>query len=136
MEDHHLILDFVARKRIRKELQTFEEFEKALREDISVSAEFDLPLTVLVLVIEDGWGEDCVRRALDVLRTADLVAQPSDEELLVALPNTRTADAQAVERRLRDALPEASFGATAYKRGEAVEVLLERARTAVSERYS
>ncbi len=126
----------MAKKRTGKELQTFEEFEKALREDVSVSAEFDLPLTVLAMVIEDGWGEDCVRRALDALRTADLVAQPSNEELLVALPNTRTADARAVERRLRDALPETSFGVVAYKRGEAAEALLERARTAISKRYS
>ena len=73
---------------------------------------------------------------LDALRTADLVVQPSNEELLVALPNTRTVDAQAVEKRLRDALPEASFGVTAYKRGETAETLLERARTAVSKRYS
>ena len=44
----------MAKKRTGKELQTFEEFEKALREDVSVSAEFDLPLTVLALVVEDG----------------------------------------------------------------------------------
>lgn len=123
-------------KRTRKELQTFEEFEKALREDVSVAAEFDLPLTVLALVIEDGWRGDCVRRALDALRIADLVAQPSNEELLVALPNTRIVDALVVERRLRDALPEASFGVAAYARDETAGDLLERARTAVSERPS
>lgn len=126
----------MATKRTRKELQTPEEFEKALREDVSVSAEFDLPLTVLVLMIEDGWREDSIRRALDALRTADLVTQPSNWELLVTLPNTKTADAYVVERRLRGALPEASFGVTAYRRGEAAEVLLERARTAISERPS
>ena len=80
----------MATKRTRKELQTSEEFEKALREDVSVSAEFDLP-------------------------------------------NTKTADAYVVEKRLRVALPEASFGVTAYRRGEAAEALLARARIAVSE---
>ncbi len=126
----------MATKRTRKELQTPEEFEKALRKDVAVSAEFDLPLTVLVLMIEDGWREDSIRRALDALRTADLVTQPSNWELLITLPNTKTADAYVVERRLRGTLPEASFGVTAYRCGEAAEVLLERARTAISERPS
>jgi hypothetical protein len=63
----------MATKRTRKEFQTPEEFEKALREDVSVSAEFDLPLNVLALMIEDSWKEDSIRRALNALRTADLV---------------------------------------------------------------
>ncbi len=126
----------MATKRTRKELQTPEEFEKALREDVSVPAEFDLPLTVLALMMEDGWSEDSICRALDALRTADLVTQPSKKELLVTLPNTKTGDAYVVERRLRGALPEASFGVTAYRRGEAAEALLERARAALSERPS
>ncbi len=123
----------MARERTRKELQTPEEFEKALREHVSVSAEFDLPLTVLALMIEDGWKEDSIRRALDALRTADLVTQPSKKELLVTLPNTKNVDAYVVERRLRGALPEASFSVTAYRRGEAAESLLELAKTTVSE---
>ncbi len=81
----------MATKRTRKELQTPEEFEKALREDGSVSAEFDLPLTVLALMIEDGWSEDSICRALGALRTADLVTQPSKKELLVTLPTPRPA---------------------------------------------
>lgn len=63
----------MATKRTRKEFQTPEEFENALREDVSVSVGFDLPLTVLALMIEDSWKEDSIRRALDALRTADLV---------------------------------------------------------------
>lgn len=39
--------DFMGRKRMRKELQTLEAFEKSLREEVSVSAGFDLPLAVL-----------------------------------------------------------------------------------------
>ena len=120
-------------KRTRDELQTPKEFEKALLEDVSVSAEFDLPLIVLALMIEDGWKEHSIRWALDALWTADLVTQPSKKELLVTLTNTKTVDAYVVERRLRGALPEASFGVTVYERGEASEFLLERARTTVSE---
>jgi hypothetical protein len=98
----------VGKKRIRKELQTFEVFEKTLREEVSVSAEFDLPLAALALVVEDGWQEEDVRRALDTLRAVDLVAQPAAEELLVALPNTGIADARVVEERLREAIPKAT----------------------------
>jgi hypothetical protein len=63
----------MATKRTRKEFQIPEEFENALREDVCVSAEFDLPLNGLALMIEDSWKEDSIRRALDALRTADLV---------------------------------------------------------------
>lgn len=49
------------------------------------------------------------------------------------MPNTKTVDDYVVERRLRGALPEASFGVTAYERGEAAEFLLERARITVFE---
>jgi hypothetical protein len=37
----------VGKKKTRKELQTAEAFEKALREEVSVSDEFDLPLAAL-----------------------------------------------------------------------------------------
>jgi len=49
------------------------------------------------------------------------------------LPNTKTVDDYEVERRLRGAWPEAFFGVTAYRRDEAADFLLERARTMVSE---
>ncbi|HVF00419.1 MAG TPA: hypothetical protein VNA27_03655 [Rubrobacteraceae bacterium] len=110
----------MATERTRKGFQTPEEFEKALREDVSVLAEFDLPLTVLALMIEASWKEDSIRRALDALRTADLVTQPSKKELLVTLPNTKSVDAYVVDRRLCGALSEASFGVTTYRRGERV----------------
>jgi len=115
-------------KKTRKELQTVEAFEKALREEISISSEFDLPLTVLALVIEGGWQEEDPRRALDALRTADLVAHPDPRELLIALPNTKTAEARVVQERLRQAVPEAAIGVASCKQGEAAEDLLKRAR--------
>lgn len=120
----------MGKKRARKELQSVEAFERALREEVSVSAEFDLPLTLLALVLEGGWREEDVRSALDALRAADLVAQPSVTEVLVALPNTKTADARVVEERLRRVVPRAGVGVTPYGRGDAMEDLLKRARTA------
>ena len=54
--------------KIRKELQDPEVFERALREEISVSSEFVLPISVLSLRIEDGWSEDATRGARDALR--------------------------------------------------------------------
>jgi hypothetical protein len=126
----------VAIKRIRKELQTFEVFEKSLREKVSVSAEFDLPLAALALVVEDGWQEEDVRRALDTLRAVDLVAQPAAEELLVALPNTMLADARVVEQRLREAIPKATVRVALFRRGDTAEDLRERAQKAVSRRVS
>ncbi len=124
----------MGKKRTRKELQTLEAFEKTLREEVSVSAEFDLPLAALALVIEGGWQEEDIRQALDALRAVDLVAQPAAAELLVALPNTRIADAQVVEERLREAVPEAAVGVASYRRGDTAEDLLERTQEAVSRR--
>jgi hypothetical protein len=119
----------VGKKRPKKELQTLEAFEKALREEVSISTEFDLPLTVLALVIEDGWREENTRQALDALRSADLVAQPDPGELLVALPNTKTTDARVVEERLRQAVSKAAIGIASRRQDEMVEGLLKRARS-------
>jgi hypothetical protein len=57
----------VGKKRARKELQTLEASKKTLREEVSIAAEFDLPLAALALVVEGGWQEDDVRLALDAL---------------------------------------------------------------------
>jgi hypothetical protein len=68
-------------KKRRKELRSVEEFEKELREEISVSVEFDLPLTiVLALNIKGGWKQGALRRPLDVLRVADLATRPGPED--------------------------------------------------------
>ena len=117
-------------KRKQKELQSVEEFERTLGEEISVSTEFDLPLSVLVAILD--WTPESTRRALDALRTADLIAQTADDELAIALPNTVSENAQVVERRLRDSIPEASVGITAHRNGDTVPDLLARARAAVS----
>jgi hypothetical protein len=86
----------VGKRSTKKVLQTFDAFEEALREEISVSSEFVLPLTVLALNIDGGWEEEDVRRTLGAIRTADLITQPDASEVLVALPNTATPDARVV----------------------------------------
>jgi ketosteroid isomerase-like protein len=119
---------------MRKELQTAEAFEKNLREEVSVSAEFDLPLAALALIVEGGWQEEDIRQALDALRAADLVALlPASDNLLIALPNTKTADARVVEERLREAVPKTTVGVALYRRGDTAEDLLERAQQAASQ---
>ncbi|PLS86550.1 MAG: hypothetical protein CYG60_06675 [Actinobacteria bacterium] len=115
-------------RKVRKELQDPEVFEGALREETEISSEFALPISVLALRVEGGWSEEATRRALDALRTADLVCQPEPEETLIALPNTVTDDARVVEERLREAVPEAIVGIAPFARGDTVESLIERAR--------
>ena len=115
-------------KKVRKELQNPEVFEGALREEISVSSEFMLPISVLALRVEGSWSTEATRRALDALRTADLVCQLEPDEILIALPNTETEDAHVVEERLRAAVPEATVGVAPFAQGDAVEGLIKRAR--------
>ncbi len=115
-------------RRKKKELQSPEDFEQVLEEEISVSTEFDLPLSVLVALAENGWTPEATRRALDALRTADLVTQPEPAQIAIALPNTVARDAKALERRLREAVPEAKVGITAHRMGDTITDLLERAR--------
>jgi hypothetical protein len=100
----------MGRNSIRRELRTVEAFKKVVGEEISVSAELDLPLTMLVARVEGEWREGDVRRALGNLRATDLVAHPDLSELLIVLPSTEQANAQVVEVRLRRAIPEANFG--------------------------
>ena len=115
-------------KKPKKELQDPEVFEGALREEISVSSEFVLPISVLALRLEGGWNDEATRRALDTLRTADLVCQSDLDEILVALPNTGMEGARVVEERLRAAVPEAAVGGAPFSRGDTVESLTKRAR--------
>jgi hypothetical protein len=118
----------MGRRRKKKELQSLEDFERVLGEEISVSTEFDLPLSVLAALAEDGWTPGATRRALDVLRTADLVTQPEPAEIAIGLPNTVAKDARALEHRLREAVPEAKIGITDHRMGDTLTDLLERAR--------
>lgn len=115
-------------KKARKELQPPEAFEEALREEMSVSSEFVLPISVLALRVGGGWSAEATRQALDALRAADLVCQPTPDETLVALPNTETNNARVVEERLRKAVPQAVVGLAPFAHGDTVESLIKRAR--------
>jgi hypothetical protein len=114
----------------RVEPQSIEDFKRALREEAAVSAEFDLPLCVVVASSRSGWSPETEHRVVGVLRAGDLVACPEHAEICVALPNTELADAEAVERRLREILPEAATGIAVHRAGDTVPDLLSRARDA------
>ena len=122
----------MAKRRVKKELDAPEAFEQGLHDEPSVSAEFDLSLSALALHAEVAFEPETVRRALEALRVADLICQPEPAELLVVLPNTEAGDARVVERRLREAAPEAAFGVAVRAGVDSVETLLERARGSVT----
>jgi hypothetical protein len=105
-------------------------FERALEEEMSVSAEFDLPLTMMVVRVGGVLDAETTLRLLDTLRAADLVAIPSASELAVVLPNTTPDGAGALERRVRRVLPEAGIGLAVYEPNDDVSGLLGRARDA------
>lgn len=119
-------------RKVKKDLDTPEHFEEILRDELSVSAEFDLPLSALALRAEESFEPEAVRRALEALRVADLICQPDPAEMLVVLPNTEAQDARVVEARLRKAVPEAAFGVAVREGGDKAENLLKRARGAVA----
>jgi hypothetical protein len=105
-------------------------FERALEEEMSVSAEFDLPLTLMVVRVGGVLDAETTLRLLDTLRAADLVAIPSASELAVVLPNTTPDGAGALERRVRRVLPEAGIGLSVYEPNDEFSGLLGRARVA------
>jgi diguanylate cyclase len=84
------------------------------------------------------------RLAVDILRETDVVARWGGEEFLILMPNTSTEQGQLPLERLRSALamasvaasvPElrASFsaGLTAYRAGDAMAEVIERADKAL-----
>ena len=70
------------------------------------------------------------RRLLGVFRSAEFVTLPSPSELAVILPNTTPDGARAVERRVREVLPDADVGPATREPDEEVSDLLRRARSA------
>ena len=120
----------MGKRRHSKEPLPLRSFERALEEEMSLSAEFGLPLTLLVVRVEGGFDPEKTRRLLDVLRTAELVALPTPSELVVVLQNTDPNGARAVERRVRKILPDADVGLATHEPDDEVSGLLERARGA------
>jgi hypothetical protein len=119
----------MGKRRRSKEPLPLKSFERALEEEMSVSAEFGLPLTLLIVRAEGGLDPETTRRLLGVLRTAELVTLPTHSELAIALPNTDPHGARAVERRVRKILPSADIDLATYEPGDEVSGLLERARS-------
>ena len=115
-----------------RELQSVEDFRRALEEEISVSLEFGLTLCALVLIVEGEWEPEAARRVCDSLRTADLITRTGVSELAAALPNTIQSDAEKVRQRLAELVPDAGIGISTYDEGDSVESLLNRARDAAT----
>jgi hypothetical protein len=121
------------RRRRKKEPMPYEPFVRALEEELALSAEFDLPLTLLVVRAGEDLDPETAGRLLGVFRTAEFVTLPSPSELAVILPNTEADDARAVERRVRDVLPDADVGLATREPDEKAPDLLRRARGAREE---
>ena len=105
-----------------------EAFVRALEEEMSLSAEFDLPLTLLTVRAKTALDPETTRRLLGVFRAAEFVTRPSSSELAVILPNTDPDGARAVERRVRGVLPDADVGLATRAPDDEASDLLERAR--------
>jgi hypothetical protein len=119
-------------KRRKKVPLSLKFFERALEEEMALSAEFDLPLSVLVVRVEGGLDPETTSRLLGALRTAELTTLPTPSEFAVALQNTDLDGARALERRLQEILPEAEISLATREPGDEVSGLLERARGARS----
>ncbi len=122
----------MGKRRRPKEPLSLTFFERALEEEMALSAEFDLPLSVLVVRVEGGLDPETTSRLLGALRTAELTTLPTPSEFAVALQNTDLDGARALERRLQKILPEAEISLATREPGDEVSGLLERARGARS----
>jgi|SRR5215217_6696575 len=109
------------RKRRTKEPLSPEAFELALEEEVALSAEFDLPLTLLVIRAKSEPDPE-------IFRTAEFVTMPDPSEIAVILPNTDPHGARALERRVRRVLPDADVGLATREPDDEASDLLERAR--------
>jgi hypothetical protein len=116
------------RRRRPKEPVPLEAFERALEEEMALCAEFDLPLTLLVVRAKTGLDPETIRRLLGVFRTSEFVTRPTSSELAVILANTGPDGARAVERRVREVLPDAYVGLATRGPDDKASDLLERAR--------
>lgn len=94
---------------------------------MAVSTEFSLPLSLLAVVLDGGWDEGPTSRAAGTLRAAELISRTGPSDLVVALPNTGPENARAVERRIRESVPDARTGIAAFESGDTVESLMDRA---------
>lgn len=115
-----------------EKLTPYEDFEGALRAEISISREYVLPLTLLVARFEQGWNQDTMQQVLQVLRSYDLISQINSSELVVALPNTNANGATVVAERIMGIFRAICVGGAALAPGDAAPDLLRRARSAAA----
>ena len=120
------------KRRRKKEPLSPEAFMRALEEEMALSAGFDLPLTLLVVRAKEDLDPVTARRLLGVFRATEFVTRPSLSELAVILSNTGPDGARAVERRVREVLPDAEVGLATREPGDELHDLLQRAREAGS----
>ncbi|WP_047864897.1 hypothetical protein [Rubrobacter aplysinae] len=112
---------------MRKELQSPEEFDEEVREEIRLSSEMDLPLHALSVLLPGGPDADPAR-LLEEIRRADLVTTGSSGEVSLVLPNTSPNNAWLVARRLLAAVPGAEIGEAVYSPDDTPQTFLDRAR--------
>lgn len=112
-----------------KELQGLEEFERAVREELQISSDFDLLLCALSLQLPDGPDVRLTRRLLDEIR----VAAPGDTSRKRS--STRRASSSAAFGSTMASSPDetavtrAAMGLAAYEPADTPETLLDHART-------
>jgi diguanylate cyclase (GGDEF)-like protein len=127
-----------------------------LEREIQRSARYGSPLAVVLTDLDDfkgvndrfghEAGDQALQRAaevlLETLRSTDVCGRWGGEEFLIALPGVELGGGLDAAERLRRALAEgdaappsltASFGVTAFVRGDDVESLLRRADAALYE---
>ena len=100
---------------------------------MSLSEEFGLPLSLMVVRAKGGLDPGTTRRLLGVLRTAEPTALLTLSELAVMLPNTGPGSARAVESRARKVFLDAGVGIVSREPGDTVLDLIGRARSAAGE---
>jgi hypothetical protein len=115
---------------VKKELDTPERFEEVLSDELSVSAEFDLPLSALALRARESFEPEAVRRARGpARRRPHLPARPRRDA-------RRTAQHQGAGRpggrgEAEEDRPGGRLRGSGPRRGDKAENLLKRARGAV-----
>jgi len=115
----------------------------ALEPQVSRSRRYDSPLSLVLLELQGETGDEArvrVSRILkDQLRWADMIGCNEDQRFILALPETRQADAEQLIGKLRDCLaaefPDggvaAAFGTAEWSRADNTRTLLDRAAHAL-----
>ncbi|HSH30212.1 MAG TPA: hypothetical protein VK971_09925 [Thiohalobacter sp.] len=116
----------------------------ALEPQISRSRRYDSPLSLVLLELRGEAGAPArirVSRILkDQLRWADMIGCNEDQRFILALPETRLADAEQLIAKLRERLAaefaseavETGFGVAEWRKADNIQTLLNRAAAALA----